>query len=476
MIRKVLAIAVGCTLVGFGGFSSTGASATDLSEDRSVGEMESYLSMRPVQEPVALSDPTTFSHVQDLRKAYGLSTSAEFVHRLHSDPKAFGGMSSSAGLLGGIVISAEELPHAYLRAAAEWVGGKVDEFAYDSVPGYAGTSVWPDATVVLYCSSCIVRETETEIRSTVQVDEPFTISVQSVAYSLADLQKFGESATETLLGLGVRSGGAVDVDTNSVTLHVPADSLELARKLLPAVVKVAGDFIEVAPDVNKNDALGYNLIEGGQYITSDPSPLRPNGTALTSGFAVQSAYGPFILTAGHYTYPAVCAEPGYTWRQGGLALGTMTAACGYGGAVDGALITTYGFRNNYGGVHWYSYDYVHRVTFGVTNHALVNQTVCQTGATTTGMTGDQQIYNRCGIVSSLSSGSPCGNASPAWTMSLGAASYVRASGDSGAGVVWPTGYGFGAAGTHSCVGFSGTGAIFSRFSVMASQWGLTITP
>ena len=37
-------------------------------------------------------------------------------------------------------------------------------------------------------------------------------------------------------------------------------------------------------------------------------------------------------------------------------------------------------------------------------------------------------------------------------------------------------YGFGAAGLHSCQGFGGTGAIFSRYSVMASKWGLSLSP
>jgi hypothetical protein len=372
-------------------------------------------------------------------------------------------------MLAGIVLASHELEHAYRRAAAEWAGGKVDEYAYQFVIGYAGTSVQPDATVVLYCAGCAVTETDQAVKLAVDIDEPYTLSVRNVRYSLDDLLAAGEAASASLSHAGVTNGGAVDVDGNSVTVHVPRDAVKAAQEMLAGPVVVVGDYVEVAPDVNKNDALGYNLVEGGQYITS-------GSTALTSGFAVQSAYGPFILTAGHYSYPSVCAGSGNTWSQGGLAMGTMTSACGYGGSIDGALITTFGFRNNYGGVHWYSYDYVHKVTFGVTNHALVNQTVCQTGATTTGMTGDEQVFNRCGTVSSLASGSPCGGASPAWTLGLGAASYLRAPGDSGAGVVWPTGYGFGAAGTHSCVGFGGVGAIFSRFSVMANQWGLTITP
>ena len=45
-------------------------------------------------------------------------------------------------------------------------------------------------------------------------------------------------------------------------------------------------------------------------------------------------------------------------------------------------------------------------------------------------------------------------------------------------VIWPTIYGYGAAGSHSCQNFSGgnQGAVFSQFSVAAAQWNLTISP
>ena len=59
---------------------------------------------------------------------------------------------------------------------------------------------------------------------------------------------------------------------------------------------------------------------------------------------------------------------------------------------------------------------------------------------------------------------------------FGVAGYLRNGGDSGAGVYWPTGFGFGAAGLHSRRISGPTPGVFSRFSVIASTWGLQMSP
>lgn len=127
-------------------------------------------------------------------------------------------------------------------------------------------------------------------------------------------------------------------------------------------------------------------------------------------------------------------------------------------------------------MHWTSSDWGHTITFGVTTQSLTGQTVCQTGATTTGLTGDLNISGRCGIVTAMTALNPCSGPSFPWTTSFGQANYMRGGGDSGAAVVWPTYYGYGAAGIHSCQGNTENSGTFTRYSVIANTWGLTLSP
>jgi hypothetical protein len=431
-------------------------------------EPKAYLKAeRAMRAPRALTK-TELDHLIELRAAYGLNTDPTFIRSLYENPIAHEAERSPVLLLGGILFTPEERAHAYRRVAAEWVGTKVDSASIENVAGYAGTVVNSDASLTVMCAGCDEATARAAVEARIDVAEPYEIRVKQVAYSTKELRDRAEAISKFLEDQGIDHGGAIDTATNSITIHLPDAAAELAETLGEGVNVELG-YEEVAPDLNKNEPIAYLLVEGGQYITG------PEG-ALTSGFAVQNGYGPFIVTAGHYAYPSVCTGTNGTWSQGGATLGIMTGACQYGGDMDASAITTYPYRNNWGRIHWTSTDWSLPVAFPVTTQDLVGQTVCQTGATTTGMTGDNALGTRCGTVSSTSSKSPCAAASPAWTFSLGAASYVRAGGDSGAGVVWPTIYGFGAAGTHSCQGFGGTGAIFSRYSVMASKWGLSLSP
>lgn len=465
-IRRIgtLIIVVAC---GAGALASV---ASAQSEDRSPTTSEfSYFEAELVTEPEEF-DAETLAHILDLRETYGLSVDPAFVDRIHADPMSVGARRSPDGLLSSLWFTEEEAAHAQLRAAAKWVGGKVDAFAVAQLDGYTATVVEPDASITLLCAKCDPVKVKVDAQKALDVVEPYELSVRTVEFSATELVQQANKLSESLQELDVPHGVNADLASNQVVLHVADSDASRIPVELSANVVVEGGFKLVEPDTDKDDLLPFNLVEGGQYISGPTN-------ALSSGFAVQNGFGTFILTAGHYSFPNLCAGVNGIWVQGGVNLGFMSASCEYGGDSDGALISTFGHRTNWGRVHWRSTDN-HQVTFGVTTQNLINQTVCQTGWNTTGPSGDLNTISRCGVVSSTTSTSPCTGNSPAWTAALGAANYRRAGGDSGAGVIWPTGYGFGAAGTHSCQGFNGgtQGAIFSRFSVMANQWGLSITP
>jgi hypothetical protein len=460
---------VGVLLATFAGYA--GATASDGitpatgSESGEWDAHERYLEHSLVTEPEQLTDEEV-RHISNLRESYGLRTDAAFIRSLYSNPSAHQARISLHSLLAGILYTPDEEQQVYRRAAAEWVGAQVDLIAVDHVSNYAGTFIEPTGVVSLRCAPCDPEEV-TLLRASLDVDEQYELHAKDVKYSMDELHATAEKLSSDLHARGISHGGSISVERNRTEMFIENSGSDVGIEIPPSVT-VEGDFVEETPDVDKNDPIVYGLVIGGQYITG-------SGTALTSGFAVEGAYGPFILTAGHYAYPSICTGEGDDWFQGGSRLGVMSSACQYGGDADGALISTFGHRVNWGRIHYTSTDWDEPVTFGVSTHSLEGQTVCQTGASTTGMSGDLNTSSRCGNVISTAASSPCGGANPAWTFSLGRASYLRNSGDSGAGVVWPTIYGFGAAGTHSCIGFNSTGAIFSRYSVMANKWGLSLT-
>lgn len=145
--------------------------------------------------------------------------------------------------------------------------------------------------------------------------------------------------------------------------------------------------------------------------------------------------------------------------------------------MDAALISTSGTRYNWGRIHVNASDDAHAVTFGVSTHNLLQQTVCQTGYVTTGLDGYKNPSGRCGTVTNLlHRPSDAQRAGGPYNAQFGVASYIRNGGDSGAGVYWPTGYGFGAAGIHSgSINGASSPGVFTRYSVVASAWGLSLS-
>jgi hypothetical protein len=155
----------------------------------------------------------------------------------------------------------------------------------------------------------------------------------------------------------------------------------------------------------------------------------------------------------------------------------VLAACNFEGRFDAALISTYGYRANWGRVHWRLNDGAHAVTFGVTTQSLVNKTVCQTGVATTGISGELALFTRCGIVTSVHSAPTIdGDDGELFHVTFGRANYASALGDSGAAVVWPTAYGFGAAGIHHGKISVGGDPLFSLWTVLANDWNLFLSP
>jgi hypothetical protein len=427
-----------------------------------------YGGLQRVQLAEPLSD-ADLDHEIELRRQYGLSTDRERVRALHGDPRQFAAVRSHTDMFGSLLLGQDEVAAAVERAEVEYHGSEADLWAQRTLGDrYAGSFV-EGTHIVLQCAGCDPHALRSDVDGA-GLHEVLRgrVMVRPVTYSGRELDEREARVAAYLQAHGIPSNGTTtDIVHNTVRLFVgPASEAAIDREL-ENIQRVAGGPLEIehgagdtSRDLDKDDAIAFLLVEGGQVIGKTPA-----GQDCTSGFAVQNGFGPFIMTAGH------CGGVNQAWFQGGAQLG-VAAATQDSGSFDAALITTFNFRNNWGRIHVDSTDWSHPVTFGVSTQSLINQTVCTSGFVTTGLDGLANPSTRCGVVSSLTF-----RPSGPYDAAFGVANYRRNHGDSGAGVYWPTGFGFGAAGLHSRgIAEAPTPGVFSRFSVIASAWGLQMSP
>ena len=432
-------------------------------------QLEEYARLAPVTEPVALSD-AELEHVLALRRQYGLSTDQERVRALHDAPAEFAATRSQTFLFGGLLLEEWEIPSALERAEVEYRGPDADLWAQRELgERYAG-SYLEGTRLILACADCDRAQVARALADRRDLPEVLRgrVEIRTVEHSFAALQAM-EARLAAYLGEHAiaSSGTTVDIVDNALDLYAGPSTIAALERELSTLEEVAGGPVElVESDIDpedhiyKHEALPYALVEGGQYIHNEV------GNACTSGFAVQGYYGPFMLTAGH------CAGINQTWYQGGSPLGRV-ALIEHSGRLDVAAISTWGTRNNWGRLHLNLWADRQPVTFAVSSHYLVGQTVCNTGWASTGLSGRDGWYTQCGVVSSQTYRPDFGE--PVW----GLASYASAYGDSGAGVYWPTGYGNGAAGIVKGVAVLGPGdvrSVFSRMPVILGAWGMSLSP
>jgi hypothetical protein len=418
---------------------------------------------RPLPDVEVTADDV--AHVASLRAHLGLPADRGTVERLLSGADAsvrwFPELFSLPLLPHEVAVAvgrqqlqdrATEIGHSARRALGDAYGGSWIE------PG------GPDGS-----GRFVVATADPAVPLPADVTADPAVAVVTVRYPLARLVAEIDGIERVLAAAGVDSGGiAVDERANELVVYV-ADVAAAARDpRLADVVSRPDVRLEtgggIADQVDKDDALIYLVVEGGQAIGPTSSPT------CTSGYAVDGAYGPFILTAGH------CGYVGQGWRQGGLVLGDV-AADNQGGNFDGMLISTFGTRNNRGRLHITSADYYEPVGF-VTPGDEIGFIVCNTGFGSTGMSGDLGPYTRCGDISSRTL-----DPGPAYNAVFRVADYRSLGGDSGAAIYRNTIYGISGEGVHKACFTTSTGAcvsnpyraIYSYLPYIRDHWGLTLS-
>jgi len=139
-------------------------------------------------------------NVQDLRKSYGLRADADFVRRLHEDPRHFDAVRSDRGIWASLVVAPEELPRlrasSVVRAGAQAYASTINELLGTSD---AGTFVDGNRFVV-QCAHCDVDDVNARIDGLGLLDAfRDSVLVREVRYSQQELSDFQLRINDELL-------------------------------------------------------------------------------------------------------------------------------------------------------------------------------------------------------------------------------------------------------------------------------------
>jgi hypothetical protein len=432
---------------------------------------EVQLQAKPLFDPAVAE---AVAHQQRLRDQLGIPASVAEIQASY-ELQAKG--ETVAGPF-GLALTSEELEQvtrfrktqARLPEVSEWARQTFEE-------RYAGTTLdQRRAGAVIVVRVADVRQDEATTRG---APTGLPIAVEEVAKSLEQL----ETERQQIENRAVRgkipfAGTYVDERANEVVLSVPdvesPAAQGLARSVEARLELGSGEDLQI----NKDQPLGYQVVEGGQQLEAQVNAdLRFK--ICTSGFAVQSGYGPFILTAGH------CGYLGERWFQGGPTLGIASARnwptvdVGASRDFDALLISTHGYRNNAGRVHISTNNDFSPVNF-LSQGDAVGMVVCQTGWASTGLDG-LQSSKRCGAISATN-----WDPGEGWNPSLRIADYKSLDNDSGAAVYQDTYYGRAAEGIHrgcitvgtgsSCRTYPRYGAQYSYMPIIVWNWALALSP
>jgi len=431
-------------------------------------DAQTAIGLAPAVGSVRL-DEKALAHILDLRAWVGLSNDQQFVDSLYaSTTDAY---VSAKGLVGGLRFSFDEADDVYAISQLDWAADVIAQklvlnFGDDVLAG-----VQVRARVVsIFCKGCDKAKVLNVVESVeAPVGEGNRVEIVDVRLSLTELRTAQSLIADYLDGAGTKySGTGIDVANNAVRVVGRAGVETTVRELFPDVpIAFVLDDVGQHDEVSKSDTLGYGVVEGGQQIYR--TNLGPVYGSCTSGFAVQSGYGPFILTAGHCANGGTCST-GQGWTQGSMPLGVM-AACNLKGSVDGGLISTANVRNTIGRVHRNSSDYFRPINWGWTTQNIVGHQVCQHGyASFIAPNFDWQ----CGVINDFAF-RPTGITSDGlpWNADFLGLTYASNYGDSGAALSWANIYGNAAVGIHKSR--DGTTAYATKWERLSTLWGLTLT-
>jgi DNA-binding transcriptional ArsR family regulator len=429
------------------------------------------------------------SHARELREFLGFRADREYVRSLHARPVETDAVEAESSDLAGLVMTRAEAKQMALRNYLQLRSHVVERWARAYAPErYAGyymaAGAAPSGTLLYVRFVDATRGDLLAARAQLPGVLRSSVEIEDAEESLAELEVRADTVDAVLAPLreqGLTTGLDLDEREGRISVFVApehADRADEVRRLITDE-RVAIEFGEDAPTWLKNETYTYGLVVGGQLIRGPnyDDYGQVQSFNCTSGFAAYGYYGPFMLTAGH------CYLLNGMTYQGSLPLGPVKALNGTGinASFDAALISTYGYRVNWGRVHVNKNDFAHQIT-GATplDGDKIGDLVCSTGATSTGVTGLLRPNTRCGAVTERQRRP---SYFPQAARKYRVANVTSLNGDSGGAVYWDTIFGYLATGLVSgctaaidkvCLTYPDSRMIYSHLPYALATWGLTL--
>jgi len=189
-------------------------------------------------------------NVQDLRKSYGLRADADFVRRLHEDPRHFDAVRSDRGIWASLVVAPEELPRlrasSVVRAGAQAYASTINELLGTSD---AGTFVDGNRFVV-QCAHCDVDDVNARIDGLGLLDAfRDSVLVREVRYSQQELSDFQLRINDELLEGEVNFAGTGTYPVeNRVVIDVGRRGKRQVQRVLDGAIPPRAYGFHVYPD------------------------------------------------------------------------------------------------------------------------------------------------------------------------------------------------------------------------------------
>jgi hypothetical protein len=424
-------------------------------------------------------DSDEIERIVALRSTLGLNSARNFVTQLNRDPRSFGGVWSDSSDFAGLVVTVDEAVKLSKRNRLQDSLRRMNRTLQSMDVGHIESRILRNTEGGSYEAGLLFARPLTAIESAKVKSEVVSNLDSKVSISIAPLdsgvlESLGERLASVALSEGIAlSGYSLDYWSGIVRATVPtqADSDRLRSAIPFENVEITLGGLSI-PTANKDQVQPYGLVHSSLAINI-AIPSDPDHTSLcTSAFAVQGAYGNFLLTAGH------CASLNMPSWQGGASLGTVAARnyrvyfCCDDRRFDAAAITTSNVRPQWGRIHVNSGDWGHRITGTIgANTDSLGDVYCHSGITTSGLDG----YSgpACGVLNSRSF-APTGYMYNPLAVFRTFDTWSRP-GDSGGGVYWDTIYGsLAVAIVSGSTGNSADDAIASHLPFVLDAWGLSV--
>jgi hypothetical protein len=426
----------------------------------------------------AEADEATVAAQAKVRGSLGLRSDTKWISQVLGDPASVGAVTASGGDFYGLTLASDEVSvvaqRNFLQNTMSSATG-VNAAAMAAWQSFVETRLAivdgkPRATMFF---DEVPGEIEDWLDKALPTEARSLVSAEPIPAPRADLDALEAEMTQVTRSEQLQVSFAIHYEDGRVWAGSPdqASLDRLAKEFVgrPIDLELTGDGGPTGYD--KNQVLPYGLMESGMKLVTAQSADQ-----CTSGFSVNSGYGPMLLTAGHcfqLNWDVTAPGPGSWNAVGRVAARSYPNEAGSNWNFDAETVFA-PTRPLWGRQHVNRDDWGHRINGWIgQNTDSLGDFYCHSGISSSGMDG----YGgpRCGALLEKTF--------QPWWMNFANPVFRRIDtdsvpGDSGGGVWWGTIYGDLAValvqGRMTSRDGTNVDAILSHLPYITNAWGLTV--